>query len=57
MIVHTNSADVMAKILILKAEVEGKLDKTIKLAFFGGLEAHLLAKEISAAGVSVIVSP
>lgn len=57
MVVHVNSADVMAKLLSLKYEVEGKTGQTIKMAFFGGMEAHILAQEIGSAGVGVIVSP
>ena len=47
----------MAKLLALKVEVEEKTESTVKMAFFGGMEAHLLAGEIAAAGVGVIVSP
>ena len=57
MICHVNSADVMARLLSLKAEVEGQTNAKIRMAFFGGMEAHLLAKEIAAADVGVIVSP
>lgn len=57
LILHVHSADVIAKLLSLKAEVEAQTEATIKMAFFGALESHLLAKEIAAAGVSVIVSP
>lgn len=57
MIVHVHSADVMAKLLLLKSEVEYATGGTIKLTFFGGMEAHLLASEIASAEVGVIVSP
>jgi len=56
-IIHVNSADIMAKLIALKAEIEAQSDKTVRMAFFGALEAHILAKEIADAGVAVIVSP
>lgn len=52
-----HSADVMAKLLLLKAEIEEKSGKTMKMAFFGAAEAHLIAKEIASAHVGVIVAP
>ncbi|KAG8920012.1 hypothetical protein FRC01_000977 [Tulasnella sp. 417] len=46
----------MAKLLALKAEVEATTGNTIRMAFFGATEAHLLAKELADAGVGIIVS-
>ncbi|KAG9004460.1 hypothetical protein FRB94_002331 [Tulasnella sp. JGI-2019a] len=56
-IVHVDSADVMAKLIALKAEVEERSGKVMKMAFFGALEAHLLAPEIASANIGVIVNP
>ena len=41
-----DSADVMATLLKLKAEVEGVKDSTIKFVFSGASEAHLLAEDL-----------
>ena len=41
-----DSADIMATLLKLKAEVEGAKNSTIKLVFSGASEAHLLASDI-----------
>ncbi|KAG8926199.1 hypothetical protein FRC02_009071 [Tulasnella sp. 418] len=57
LIIHTHSADIIAKILILKQEVEAESGDRVRLAFFGGLESHLVAREIAEAGAGVIVSP
>ncbi|KAG8958226.1 hypothetical protein FRC03_009340 [Tulasnella sp. 419] len=57
LIIHTHSADIIAKILKLKQEVEAESGDRVRLAFFGGLESHLVAREIAEAGAGVIVSP
>ncbi|KDQ09069.1 hypothetical protein BOTBODRAFT_165096 [Botryobasidium botryosum FD-172 SS1] len=57
LIVKVDKADHMATLLVLKKQVEGKTGKTLRLSFAGGLEAHLLAKEIGEAGVGVILNP
>lgn len=57
LVVHTNSADVMATILALKREIEEATSSTIRMTFVGGAEAHLLAREIAEAGVGVVVIP
>lgn len=52
-----NNADVMAKLLMLKSGVEETTGTPMRMAFFGGLESHLLAAEIAAEDVGVIVAP
>jgi hypothetical protein len=47
----------MASILHLKAEYEHKSTRSLRLTFAGATEAHLLAQEISDAGVSIILTP
>lgn len=47
----------MATLLDLKAEYQKKSGHTLRVTFSGASEAHLLADEIAAAGVSVIISP
>ncbi|KAJ7242763.1 composite domain of metallo-dependent hydrolase [Mycena haematopus] len=59
MVVSVDSADIMANLLLLKKEVEAQYGPTMKMemTFVGGAEAHLLAPEIAAAGVGVILAP
>ncbi|KAF5376851.1 hypothetical protein D9757_008881 [Collybiopsis confluens] len=57
LVVQVNSADVMASLIQLKHEVEGKINSTLQFTFAGGAEAPLLAGEIAKARISVILSP
>lgn len=45
--VEVSSADIMATLLILKAEVEDRIGSRMRMVFSGATEAHLLAQEIS----------
>ena len=54
---HTHSADIIATLIVLKAEVKRHTKTGIKLTIAGGGEAHLLAKELAAANVGVILNP
>ena len=47
----------MATLLLLKQEVEDAYQYPVKFVFAGATEAHLVAKEIAAANVGVIVTP
>lgn len=47
----------MATLLELKSDAEAIHQTSIRFVFFGAAEAHLLAKEIAAANVGVIVAP
>ena len=57
LVVNVGSADIMASLVSLKQEVEKKTGNTMKITFAGATEAHLIANELSAAGVGVIVTP
>ncbi|THH17725.1 hypothetical protein EW146_g3143 [Bondarzewia mesenterica] len=57
LVVRVHNADAIATLLNLKREVKRRKGTTIKMTLLGASEAHLLAKEISAANVGVIVSP
>lgn len=54
---HTNSADIIATLVVLKREIEYHSKTKMKLTIAGGGEAHLLAKELGAANVGVILNP
>jgi hypothetical protein len=47
----------MATLLELKSEIEDLTSIPLRLTFAGATEAHIIAKEIAAAGVGVIVIP
>ena len=54
LVVHTDSADIIATLILLKREVEEAYGSSVKMTITGALEAHLLAKEIAEAGVGII---
>ncbi|KAF9055504.1 hypothetical protein BDZ89DRAFT_1088087 [Hymenopellis radicata] len=56
-VIDVHSADTMATLLILKAQVEDKIGSRMRMVFSGATEAHLLAQEIAQAGVGVILNP
>ncbi|KAJ6628787.1 carbohydrate esterase family 9 protein [Mycena sp. CBHHK59/15] len=55
LVIEVGNADIMATLLILKAEVENRLGSRMRMVFNGAAEAHILAKEISDANVGVIL--
>ncbi|PPQ64627.1 hypothetical protein CVT24_008364 [Panaeolus cyanescens] len=57
LVIEVDSADIMANLLILKADVEDKIGSRMRMVFSGAAEAHLLAKEIGDADVGVILNP
>lgn len=57
LVVLVNSADAIASLLELKAEVEREKNHPLKLTLVGAAEAHILADEIAAANVGVILAP
>ena len=57
MVVGAHSADIIATLIILKREVENITKTEMRLTIAGGAEAHLLAKELGAANVGVILIP
>lgn len=54
---HVENADIMATLLSLKADHEAETGRSLRLTFAGAAEAHLLAREIGLANVSVVVAP
>lgn len=55
--IEVESADAIASLIRLKAEVEEDSNVTLKFVFAGATEAHLLAKEIGESGAGVIIAP
>ncbi|KZV86711.1 composite domain of metallo-dependent hydrolase [Exidia glandulosa HHB12029] len=56
LVIDVEGADEIATLLELKDEVETDLGSTIKLTIAGATEAPLLAKELAAAGVGVLIT-
>ena len=57
LVVEVDNADIMASLIALKAEIQSLTQKPLHLTFSGGAEAHLLAQELGAANVGVILRP
>ena len=55
--IEVSSADAIASIISLKAEVEESLGSAIKITLLGAAEAHLLAADLAAAQIGVVVAP
>ncbi|KAF8806405.1 carbohydrate esterase family 9 protein [Phlegmacium glaucopus] len=56
LVIEAHSADIIATLITLKKEVEDTTRIEMRLTITGGAEAHLLAKELSAANVGVILT-
>ncbi|THV08381.1 composite domain of metallo-dependent hydrolase [Dendrothele bispora CBS 962.96] len=56
LVVDVHSADIMASLLLLKAEVDDRIGGQMRMVFAGATEAHIVAKEIGEARVGVILT-
>ncbi|KAI0029655.1 carbohydrate esterase family 9 protein [Vararia minispora EC-137] len=54
-VVHTDNADVIATVITLKKEVEEKTGARLRVTIAGGAESHLLAEQLKAADVGVVI--
>jgi hypothetical protein len=57
LVIHVESADIMATLIHLKSDVESKSNVATKWTFTGASEAHLLARELAKADVGVVLIP
>ncbi|KAH9913692.1 composite domain of metallo-dependent hydrolase [Epithele typhae] len=57
LVVEVSSADIIASVIGLKADAEEALGNPIRVTLFGATEAHLLAKELAAANIGVVLAP
>ncbi|KAF7301819.1 Carbohydrate esterase family 9 protein [Mycena indigotica] len=55
LVVDVDSADIMATLLILKADIEDRLGSRMRMVFNGAAESHILAREIGRARIGVIL--
>lgn len=56
MVVSVENADIMSTLVTLKREFEKHSSNALRLTFSGATEAHLLAKQIAEAGISVVLT-
>ncbi|KAJ4001803.1 carbohydrate esterase family 9 protein [Lentinula boryana] len=56
LVVEVHNADIMASLIMLRAEVDAKIGGQMRMVFVGATEAWLLAKELSQARVGVILT-
>lgn len=54
-VLHTDSADQIASLIALKAEIETEAGTRLRMTIAGGAEAHLLAQELADAEIGVIL--
>ncbi|KAM7218889.1 hypothetical protein V8F06_005769 [Rhypophila decipiens] len=57
LVISVHSADTIASLLKLKSEIESLTSNPINLAILGGAESYMLAKELAAAKVGVVLAP
>ena len=57
LVIEVHSADIMASLINLEKEIETEHGTLIQVTFTGASEAHILAKEIGAANVGIILNP
>jgi len=63
LVITVHSADIIAAVLRMKRDVEEEMDSVhddtsqLRLIVFGAAESHLLADELAAANVSVVLAP
>lgn len=57
LVLSVHSADIIASILRLKSTVEVAMQKPLRLIILGAAESHLLAPELAAANVPVVLAP
>ena len=57
LVIEVHSADIIATLINLKKEIETERKTRLRITFSGASEAHIVAKEIGAANVGVILNP
>ena len=57
LIIRVTHADIMARLILIKRQVEEAKRSKMRVVFEGASEAHLLAAEIAKADIGVIVAP
>jgi hypothetical protein len=57
LVLSAHSADTIASIIRLKSQVEAVSSQKLRVVIIGGAEAHLVADELAAAKIAVVLAP
>jgi imidazolonepropionase-like amidohydrolase len=57
LVLSAHSADTIASIIRLKTQVESASSQKIRIVIIGGAEAHLVAEELAASKIAVVLAP
>ncbi|KAF1930434.1 uncharacterized protein M421DRAFT_418755 [Didymella exigua CBS 183.55] len=57
LVLSAHSADTIASIIRLKSQVESASSQKIRIVIIGGAEAHLIADELAASNIAVVLAP
>jgi imidazolonepropionase-like amidohydrolase len=57
LVLSAHSADTIASIIRLKTQVESASSQKIRIVIIGGAEAHLVADELAASKIAVVLAP
>lgn len=57
LVLSAHSADTIASIIRLKSQVESASSQKLRIVIIGGAEAHLVADELAASNIAVVLAP
>ncbi|KAF3038669.1 hypothetical protein E8E12_007211 [Didymella heteroderae] len=57
LVLSAHSADTIASVIRLKSQVESVSSQKIRIVIIGGAEAHLVADELAASNIAVVLAP
>ncbi|KAF2996213.1 hypothetical protein E8E13_002226 [Curvularia kusanoi] len=57
LVLSAHSADTIASIIRLKSQIESVASQTLRIVILGGAEAHLVADELAASRIAVVLAP
>ena len=57
LVLSAHSADTIASVIRLKSQIEAVSSQSLRVVIIGGAEAHLVADELAAAKIAVVLAP
>ena len=57
LVLSAHSADTIASVIRLKSQIEAASSQSLRIVIIGGAEAHLVADELAAAKIAVVLAP
>jgi imidazolonepropionase-like amidohydrolase len=57
LVLSAHSADTIASVIRLKSQIETASSQSLRIVIIGGAEAHLVADELAAAKIAVVLAP